>query len=746
MRVTHLVAVACLSVAVAASWAQVPALDWHPQTSGVSVRLRGVSAVSPTVAWASGAQGTVLRTTDGGRSWQRRVVPEAAALDFRDIDATSADVAHVMSIGPGEASRIYQTTDGGATWMRRFTNAEPTAFFDAVTFADAAHGVAVSDSVDGHFVVRLTNNGGGTWTPVPTDRLPPALPGEGAFAASGTNVAMAGPQRIWFGTTKSRVLRSSDGGRTWSVHQTPLATGEATGIFSVAFRDAQHGVVVGGYYTQERAVGDHAAITADGGATWTLVTPRGLSGFRSVVAWLPAPNARWLAVGPSGADWSADEGRSWTPAGGAGYDAFSAAPAGGGGWAVGANGRIARVTIAGAAASAPVTAQAPAPGGADTAIRPFTIRVSDSVLTDLKARLKNPRISEPLQGDGWALGTDTKYLKELVAYWRDRFDWRAQERKLNAMEQFTTTIDGLQVHFVHRKSKHPGAFPLLITHGWPGSFAEFTKIIGPLTGPVAHGGSAADAFDVVMPSIPGFGFSGKPKDAGFDPARIALIEAQLMARLGYVRYGAQGGDWGSIISTQVAARDTAHVAGLHLNMCTGAAPAGADPEARLTEAERARLKVRQTFQNEETGYQQIQGTKPQTIGIALNDSPVALAAWIVEKFRTWCDCDGTPETIFTKDELLTNITLYWVTETAASSARIYYESRHPTTPPVPGRIEVPTACADFPKEIIWSPRRWLEARYNITRWTEMPKGGHFAALEQPQLLVDDIRAFFRTVR
>jgi pimeloyl-ACP methyl ester carboxylesterase len=395
----------------------------------------------------------------------------------------------------------------------------------------------------------------------------------------------------------------------------------------------------------------------------------------------------------------------------------------------------------------PLHAQSPArPSAAGSEIRPFTIRVPDTVLTDLRARLRNPRIPAPLQGDGWALGTDTRYLRELVTYWRDRFDWRTQERALNTMEQFTTEIDGLTIHFVHRKSKHAGAFPLLITHGWPGSIAEFTKIIGPLTDPVAHGGSAADAFDVVMPSIPGFAFSGKPREAGFDPARIAQIEAQLMARLGYTKYGVQGGDWGSIIGTQVAARDTTHVAGLHLNMCLGGAPAGADAEAGLTEAEKARLQVRQRFQNEETGYQQIQGTKPQTIGIALNDSPVALAAWIIEKFSTWCDCEGNPESIFTKDELLTNIMLYWVTESAASSARIYYESRHPTTPPVPGRIAAPMACADFPKEIIWSPRRWLEPRYNITRWTVMPKGGHFAAMEQPALLVDDMRAFFRTVR
>jgi pimeloyl-ACP methyl ester carboxylesterase len=219
-----------------------------------------------------------------------------------------------------------------------------------------------------------------------------------------------------------------------------------------------------------------------------------------------------------------------------------------------------------------------------------------------------------------------------------------------------------------------------------------------------------------------------------------------MARLGYTRYGAQGGDWGAIVSTQVALADPAHVAGLHLNMCFGGAPTGGDPNEGLTAAERERLKTRQAFQAEETGYQQIQGTKPQTIGIALNDSPVGLAAWIVEKFRTWCDCDGNPESIFTKDELLTNITLYWVTQTAASSARIYYESRHPLAPATPRRVETPTACADFPKEIIWSPRRWLEPRFNITRWTEMPRGGHFAAMEQPQLLVDDVRAFFRNLR
>jgi epoxide hydrolase len=378
-------------------------------------------------------------------------------------------------------------------------------------------------------------------------------------------------------------------------------------------------------------------------------------------------------------------------------------------------------------------------------VAPFTIRVPDAVLADLKVRLQRTRFPDALQGD-WTYGTDLAYLKQLVAYWRDRFDWRAQERKLNRLEQFTTVIDGLTVHFVHRRSKEPHAFPLLITHGWPGSFVEFTKIIGPLTDPVSAGGRAEDAFDVVIPSIPGFGFSEKPAAPGYDPARIAAIEAKLMARLGYRKYGAQGGDWGAIVNTQLALVDAPHVAGLHLNMCTGPAPAGPDPNAGLTEAEIARLKVRQAFQAEETGYQQIQATKPQTLGFALNDSPAGLAAWIVEKFRTWCDCDGNPEKIFTKDELLTNITLYWVTQTAASSARIYYESRHPTSAPCSRTVDVPTACADFPKEIIWSPRSFVAARYNLVRWTPMPKGGHFAAFEQPELLVDDVRAFFRQIR
>ncbi len=319
---------------------------WLPQTTGVSVRLRGVSAVSADVAWASGAQGTVLRSLDGGRSWQPRPVAGAPTLDFRDVDAVSAQIAYVLSIGPGNASRIYKTRDGGTTWTLQLAITDPDMFLDAMAFRDEAHGVAFSDSVDGRFVIFTTSNGGADWIRVPADRLPPALPGEGAFAASGTNVALGATGQIWIGTTKSRVLRSLDDGRTWSVVATLVATGDATGIFSIAFRDAMHGMVVGGNYQQESGAVDNVATTSDGGATWTLVRQRGLSGFRSVVAWLPASRGGWLAVGPSGSDFSSDDGRTWTPAGGEGYDALSFVPRGTTGWAAGARGRIARVTLA----------------------------------------------------------------------------------------------------------------------------------------------------------------------------------------------------------------------------------------------------------------------------------------------------------------------------------------------------------------------------------------------------------------
>lgn len=376
------------------------------------------------------------------------------------------------------------------------------------------------------------------------------------------------------------------------------------------------------------------------------------------------------------------------------------------------------------------------------AIVPFKIQVPETVLRDLQTRLRNTRFPQEIPNTNWDYGTDLAYLRSLVSYWRDDFDWRAQERKLNELPQFKTTIDGLEIHFIHVKSREPRAFPLALTHGWPGSIVEFTKVLGPLTDPVRFNGRAEDAFDVVAISLPGFGFSEKPRERGYSPEKIGTLIAKLMARLGYTRYGLQGGDWGGIISRLVAINDASHVAGLHLNFCLAGPTDPVNAGVPLSELQRAQ--ARQADMENERAYQQIQGTKPQTLGFALDDSPAGLAAWIVEKFRSWCDCDGNIESRFTKDELLTNITLYWVTQTGTSSARIYYENR--IAPPRQERVSVPTACALFPKEIVVPARKWVEARYNLVRWTEMPRGGHFAALEQPDLLVEDVRDFFRGIR
>lgn len=399
-----------------------------------------------------------------------------------------------------------------------------------------------------------------------------------------------------------------------------------------------------------------------------------------------------------------------------------------------------------ACSSEPRGTQASTDGDLD-AIRPFTIAVPDSVLADLDERLARTRFPDPGPGAPWEYGTDRAYLEELIAYWRDHFDWRAQERALNELDHFTTTIDGVQVHFIHARSPNPDAMPLLLTHGWPGSFIEFVDLIGPLTDPAAYGGDPADAFHVVIPSLPGFGFSGKPTAPGYSPEKMADVLAALMARLGYDRYGAQGGDWGAIISRALAGNYPEHVIGLHSNFMTGGPPVGvSDPNEGVPEAELALRAERSEAFAEGSAYQEIQGTKPQTLGYGLNDSPAGLAAWIVEKFHGWTDNDGRVESALTRDQILTNVTLYWVTQSIASSTRIYYESRHtPASRPV-RYVEVPTGVAVFPKEIYFVPRRWAESRYNIVRWTMMPRGGHFAALEEPELLVDDVRAFFRPLR
>jgi epoxide hydrolase len=384
---------------------------------------------------------------------------------------------------------------------------------------------------------------------------------------------------------------------------------------------------------------------------------------------------------------------------------------------------------------------------ADTSIRPFTINIPDDDIADLKARLSRSRLPDELPGTGWSYGTDTSYLAGLLLYWQHEFDWRAQEAQLNRFDQFVTDIDGLDIHFIHQRSPHPNAKPLLITHGWPGSIVEFHKIIEPLTRPELHGGDINDAFHVVAPSLPGFAFSEKPTASGYNPEKMAHILAALMQRLGYEKYGAQGGDWGGIINRILAARYPDNVIGLHSNFVLANPPSDPDVRAATPAADLARREQRQAFMANETAYQQIQGSKPQTLGVSLNDSPAGLAAWIVEKFHGWSDLpSGNPEEKFTKDEMLTNISVYWFTQSITSSSRIYYENRAVAMTEPVGFVSVPTAGAIFPKEIYLTPRLWAEQSYNIVRWTEMPQGGHFAALEEPELLLADIRAFFRQLQ
>ena len=326
---------------------------------------------------------------------------------------------------------------------------------------------------------------------------------------------------------------------------------------------------------------------------------------------------------------------------------------------------------------------------------PFKIRIDDAVLEDLKHRLAQTRFPDELDNVDWDYGTDLAYLKELVAYWRTKFDWRKQEERLNGFPQFKTEIDGLNVHFLHVRSKHENALPLLMAHGWPDSVFGFQKVIGPLTDPAAHGGSAEDAFHVICPSMMGYGFSDKPKDRGWSVGRMGENAAKLMAELGYSRYGAQGGDWGSAVATWVGRHDGEHVVGIHVNLVGTPAPKDMEnPEEGIPEWELKRTVERRKWWDGENAYGNIQGTKPQTLGYGLNDSPAGLAAWITEKWRTWADTGGDIESRFSKDEILTNIMIYWVTESIASSVRIYYESRR--APRDSARVEVPTAVAVFP--------------------------------------------------
>jgi pimeloyl-ACP methyl ester carboxylesterase len=376
-------------------------------------------------------------------------------------------------------------------------------------------------------------------------------------------------------------------------------------------------------------------------------------------------------------------------------------------------------------------------------IEPFRPPIDDAQLDDLRERLARTRWPEAETVDDWSQGIPLAYVQDLCRYWAQEYDGHRVQRRMDAVGQFRTEIDGLGIHFLHGRSPHPEALPLLLTHGWPGSVVEFLKVIEPLTDPVAHGGDARDAFHVVCPSLPGYGFSDKPTATGWGIPHIAGAWAQLMARLGYDRYGAQGGDWGAMVTMALAQIDQPHLVGIHLNMPTIARRAVAEAGPPTVE-EQASLDAYVEHRRHGTGYSTQQSTRPQTLGYGLVDSPAAQCAWIVEKFWAWMDCDGHPENVVTRDELLDNVMLYWLPGTGASSARLYWESfaeRDERT------IDVPVGCSIFPKEIFPISRRWAEYRFKDLRyWNELERGGHFAAFEQPAVFVDELRAFFRLVR
>jgi microsomal epoxide hydrolase len=377
---------------------------------------------------------------------------------------------------------------------------------------------------------------------------------------------------------------------------------------------------------------------------------------------------------------------------------------------------------------------------------PFRISVPDATLKDLRDRLARARWPDESPGAGWRHGAELGYMKELVAYWRDQYDWRRHEAELNGFRQFTAPVAGIDLHFIHEPGVGPRPLPLLLSHGWPGSVWEFHKILPRLTDPGRFGGDPADAFTVVAPSLPGYGFSFRPHQPRFGVVEIADAFAALMTDvLGYRRFGAQGGDWGAFITARLGHAYPDRLVGIHMNLLT--LRRDIKPPERPTAEEQRYLHDLGQWLREETGYQWIQGTKPQTLAYALTDSPVGLAAWIVEKFRTWSDCGGDVERRFSKDELLTNVMLYWVTGAIGSSFWPYYARYHSDWPiPDGARVEVPMGHAAFPREIVRPPRAWAERVFDVRRWTAMPAGGHFAALEEPEALAAEVRAFFRDLR
>ena len=375
-------------------------------------------------------------------------------------------------------------------------------------------------------------------------------------------------------------------------------------------------------------------------------------------------------------------------------------------------------------------------------ITPFTIDIPDQQIEDLQKRIELTRWPEKECVDDWTQGIPLSYTKDLADYWANEYDWRQRETQLNRFTQFITNINDLDIHFVHQRSPHENAMPLLITHGWPGSIVEFHKVIEPLTDPTSFGGKAEDAFHVVCPTLPGYGFSEKPTKTGWGVEKIAATWDDLMVRLGYEQYGAQGGDWGAAVTTQIG-RNVGHCEGIHLNMPIGRPT----PEAlqNPSEDDTHALERLTYYQEWDSGYSTQQRTRPQTLGYGLVDSPIGQMAWIIEKFWSWMDCDDHPENVLTKDELLDNVMIYWLTTSGASSARLYWESFGGSFGGGE-KVEIPTGVASFPEEILQSPRTWCEGSYNITHWTRMPKGGHFGAFEQPELFVEDVRKFFASIR
>ncbi len=378
-------------------------------------------------------------------------------------------------------------------------------------------------------------------------------------------------------------------------------------------------------------------------------------------------------------------------------------------------------------------------------VEAFTINISQATLDHLHNRLAHTRWPDEIEGAGWNYGTNLDYLKSLVTYWQNHFDWRAQEARLNQFAQFRAEIDGFGIHFIHEHGKGPHPLPLILTHGWPDSFFRMYKIIPMLADPASYGGNPTDSFDVIVPSLPGYGFSDRPRERGMTQSRTAELWAQLMTDvLGYRRFTAAGGDVGGGVTRWLAVAHPDLLVGIHLTD-VGLPVNSEMPD--LSETEKQYLSAVQQWRMQEGAYGMLHSTKPQTLAYGLNDSPVGLAAWILEKFRSWSDCDGDVERRFSKDELLTNIMIYWVTETINSSMRMYYETIRMSPPLKSGQhIEVPAGVAIFPKEVLLPPREWVERSLRVQRWTQMPRGGHFAALEEPELLAEDIRAFFRPLR